>query len=309
MGATVWPVTDGFVAEIGDVDLSRPLEDGDWRIIEDAYHRYGVLVFPDQHLSPDEHVSLARRFGPIDRSIVVSMAVDGAKRLPADIADVSNLDPDGNVMAADDRLNRFQRANRLWHTDSSFKEVPANASLLYLRSIPPVGGMTEFADARAAWDAAPEDLRRRLEGRVALHSIATSRARLGFTMTAEEQASYPQVPQAVVRTHRATGRRSIYLASHAGHILGMHDAEARALIEEAMAWATQRQFVHAHRWRVHDLVIWDNRCILHRGRPFDDARWPRDAQRATSLDVANSAVQEGLATDGYAWRAPITAAS
>lgn len=304
MGATVWPVTDEFVAEVGDVDLSRPLSDGDWRTIEDAYHRYGVLIFPDQQLTQDEHVQLAQRFGPIDRSMVVSLAVDGGKRIPADIADVSNLDPDGNVMAADDRLNRFQRGNRLWHTDSSFKEVPANASLLYLRSIPPVGGMTEFADARAAWDAAPDGLRRRLDGRIALHSIAISRAKLGFEMTAEENASYPRVPQAVVRTHRATGRRSIYLASHAGHIVGMGDAEARALIDEAMAWVTQRQFVHAHRWRVNDLVIWDNRCTLHRGRPFDDARWPRDAQRATSLDVANSAVQEGLEV-----RAPITAAS
>ncbi|MGE0727496.1 MAG: TauD/TfdA dioxygenase family protein [Acidimicrobiia bacterium] len=301
MGASIWPVTDDFVAEVGDVDLSRPLSDADWHNIEGAYHRYGVLVFPDQHLSQEQHVAFARRFGEIDRSMVAAMNVDGT-RIPPDIADVSNLDPDGNVMGADDRLNQFQRGNRLWHTDSSFKDVPANASLLYLRSIPPVGGQTEFADARAAWDAAPEDLRRRLEGRIALHSIAVSRAKLGFTMTAEENARYPLVPQAVVRTHRISGRRSIYLASHAGRIVDMDEADGRALIDEAMAWATQRRFVHTHRWRVNDLVVWDNRCVLHRGRPFDDARWPRDAQRATSLDVANTVVQEGLEL-----RTPITA--
>ncbi len=294
MGATVWPVTESFVAEIGDVDLSRPLSVSDWRIIEDAYHRYSVLIFPDQGLDQDQHVAFALRFGSIDRSMVVDMQAETAKRVPAEIADVGNLDPDGNVMGAEDRMGQFQRGNRLWHTDSSFKFVPANASLLYLRSVPPVGGMTEFADMRAAWDALEEPLRRRIEGQVAIHSIATSRAKLGFEMSAEEQASYPRVPQALVRTHRQSGRRSIYVASHAGQIVGLGESEAVALIDALVSHATQRQFVHAHRWRVNDVVVWDNRCVMHRGRPFDDLRWPRDAQRATSLDVDNTCVQEGL---------------
>jgi alpha-ketoglutarate-dependent 2,4-dichlorophenoxyacetate dioxygenase len=294
MSAEVWPVTEEFAAEIGDVDLAQPLSDVDWRVVEDAYHRYAVLIFPDQHLDAGHHVAFAERFGgEIDRSMVVQMDVS-ARRVPEEIADVGNLDPDGNVMTADNRLLDFQRANRLWHTDSSFKEVPANASLLYMRSIPPVGGLTEFADMRAAWDGLPEGMRRRIEGRVALHSIAISRARLGFEMTPEENARYPRVPQALVRTHRVTGRKSIYVASHAGHVVDMDDAEAGALIDELVRHASQRQFVYTHRWRVNDVVVWDNRCTMHRGRPFDDLRWPRDAQRATSRDIANTCVQEGI---------------
>jgi alpha-ketoglutarate-dependent 2,4-dichlorophenoxyacetate dioxygenase len=294
MSAQVWPVTEEFGAEIGDVDLAQPLSDVDWRLIEDAYHRYAVLIFPDQHLDAGHHVAFAERFGgEIDRSMVVQMDVS-ARRVPEEIADVGNLDPDGNVMTADNRLLDFQRANRLWHTDSSFKEVPANASLLYMRSIPPVGGLTEFADMRAAWDGLSEGMRRRIVGRVALHSIAISRARLGFEMTPEENAKYPRVPQALVRTHRVTGRKSIYVASHAGHVVDMDDAEAGALIDQLVRHSTQRQFVYTHRWRVNDVVVWDNRCTMHRGRPFDDLRWPRDAQRATSRDIANTCVQEGI---------------
>ncbi len=289
----IWPVNGDFVAEVGDVDLSQPLSDAAWSLIEDAYHTYGVLIFPNQHLEQGEHIRFANRFGDIDLSMQKSMDV-ADDRLPREIADVSNLDPDGNVMGEDNRLLYFGRANRLWHTDSSFKPVPANASCLYLRSIPPVGGQTEFADARAAWDDLDPDLKHLIEGRIAVHSIATSRSRLGFEMTPTENATYPRVPQVLVRTHRVTGRKSLYLASHAGQIIDMDDCEAEALLEELMTHATQRQYVHSHRWRVNDLVIWDNRCVLHRGRPFDDLRWPRDAQRATSLDVAPTYVQEGV---------------
>ena len=293
MAAEVWPVTDAFAAEIGDVDLSKPLSDDDWRTIEDAFNAYAVLVFPDQHLREDQHVAFAKRFGPIDRSMVVD--IDGGEmRVTPEIADVSNLTAKGEVMDADNRMIEFQRANRLWHTDSSFKPTPANASLLYMQAIPPVGGLTEFADMRAAWDALDDDLKATIEGRVALHSIATSRARMGFEMTAEENAAYPRVPQAMVRTHRATGRKSIYIASHVGEIVDMPEHEADALVETLMAHATQRQFVHTHRWRVNDLVVWDNKCTLHRGRDFDDLRWPRDAQRATTLDIGPTCEQEGI---------------
>lgn len=293
MTAQVWPVTESFAAEIGDVDLSTPLSDADWQAIEDAFNTYSVLVFPDQRLGHEDHVAFARRFGPIDKSMVVDIE-GGEIRVPVDIADVSNLTVEGEVMTADNRLMEFQRANRLWHTDSSFKPVPANASCLYMQAIPPVGGLTEFADMRAAWDDLDDELKRKIEGRVALHSIATSRAKMGFHMTEQENQAYPRVPQAMVRTHRASGRKSIYIASHVGSILGMDDAEAVALVETLMAHATQRQYVYTHRWRVNDLVIWDNKCTLHRGRDFDDLRWPRDAQRATSLDVGPTCEQEGI---------------
>lgn len=294
MAAEVWPVTDTFAAEIGDVDLSKPLSDADWQVVEDAFNTYSVLVFPDQKLSQDEHVAFARRFGPIDMSMVVD--IEGAEiRVSPEIADVSNLTARGEIMTADDRMIEFQRGNRLWHTDSSFKPTPANASLLYMQAIPPVGGLTEYADMRAAWDALDDDLKAKIEGRVALHSIATSRAKMGFQMTEKENASYPRVPQAMVRTHRASGRKSLYIASHVGEIIGMPEDEALDLLETLMAHATQRQFVYTHRWRINDLVLWDNKCTLHRGRDFDDLRWPRDAQRATTLDIAPTCAQEGIA--------------
>jgi alpha-ketoglutarate-dependent 2,4-dichlorophenoxyacetate dioxygenase len=190
----------------------------------------------------------------------------------------------------------FELGNRPWHTDSSFKRLPARASLLYARSIPPVGGHTEFADERAAYDALSEDMRRRLQGLVAEHSIFNSRARLGFTeFSDEEREGMPPVPQAMVRVIPESRRKSLYLASHAGRIFGMPDPQGRALIDQLIAHATQRQFVYTPRWRVHDLVIWDDRCTMHRGSEFDDLRFKRDMQRATVSDIANSCEQEGLA--------------
>jgi alpha-ketoglutarate-dependent 2,4-dichlorophenoxyacetate dioxygenase len=294
MTASVWPVTEAFAAEIGDVDISAPIADADWKIIEDAFDRYSVLVFPDQRLSQDQHVTFARHFGPIDRSMITQMD-DTEARVPAEIADVSNLDARGDILALDNRLRLFQLGNQLWHTDSAFKHVPAKASLLYMRSIAQTGGQTEFADMRAAWDALPDRLKRKAEGRVAEHAIAHSRAKLGFPMSENEKRQLPPVLQALVRTHPGSGRRGLYLAAHAGRIVGMPDDEGQALLAELTEFATQRQFVYTHRWRVNDLVMWDNRCTMHRGRPFDDQRWKRDAQRATVEDVANTLEQEGIA--------------
>jgi alpha-ketoglutarate-dependent 2,4-dichlorophenoxyacetate dioxygenase len=293
MRATVWPVTDAFVAEIGDVDLSNPLSDADFRVVDDAFERYAVLIFPDQVLSQDQHVAFARRFGPIDRSMIVE--VEGAKpRVPGEIADVSNLDNKGEILAPDNRLRQFQLGNQLWHTDSAFKHVPAKASLLYQRSIAQTGGQTEFADLRAAWDALPEAMKHKVEGLVAEHAIAYSRAKLGFAMTENEKRALPPVRQVLVRHHAVSGRTSLYLAAHAGRIVGMTDQAGKALLAELMEFATQRQFVHTHRWRTNDVVMWDNRCTMHRGRPFDDQRWKRDAQRATVEDVANTLEQESV---------------
>jgi alpha-ketoglutarate-dependent 2,4-dichlorophenoxyacetate dioxygenase len=292
MAVDIWPVTDDFVAEVGDVDLAS-LSDDDFAAIEEAFERYAVLVFPDQHLSQDAHIAFARRFGPIDRSMITQM--DGTKpRVPVEIADVSNLDHDGSIMALDNRLRQFQLGNQLWHTDSAFKHVPAKASLLYQQAIPPVGGHTEFADMRAAWDALPDAMKDKVDGLIAEHAIAYSRAKMGFAMSDNENNQLPPVKQVMVRTHPVTGRRSLYLASHAGRIVGMAEAEGTALLKELMDFATRRQFVYTHRWRVNDLVLWDNRCTMHRGRPFDDQRWARDAQRATVEDVANTVEQAGI---------------
>jgi alpha-ketoglutarate-dependent 2,4-dichlorophenoxyacetate dioxygenase len=294
MAMSVCPVTPGFVAEVGDVDLSQPIAAPDLLAIREAFAQYAVLVFPNQHLSADQHLDFARLFGPLETTIAIYRG-EARLRLRKEFADVSNLDHNDELWGEESRVRLFQLGNRLWHTDSSFKRLPALASLLYARSIPPVGGHTEFADERAAYDALADDMKRRLSSLVAEHSIFNSRARLGFSnFNDEERRAMPPVPQAIVRTIPESGRKSLYLASHAGRILGMPDAEGRALIDQLVAHATQRQFVYTHRWRVHDLVMWDNRCTMHRGTEFDDLRWKRDVQRATVCDVANSCEQEGL---------------
>ena len=294
MAITVYPVTPSFAAEIGDVDLARPIDPTDLQAIKDAFTQYAVLIFPDQHLSADQHLDFARYFGPLETTIAVYRK-DAPLRLRKEFADVSNLNPDSEVWGKESRLRLFQLGNRLWHTDSSFKRLPARASLLYARSIPPVGGHTEFADERAAYDALPEETKRRLDRLVAEHSIFNSRARLGFTnFSDDERRGMPPVPQVVVRTLPESGRKSLYLASHAGRIFGMPEHEGCALIDQLVAHATQRQFVYTHRWRINDLVMWDNRCTMHRGTEFDDLRWKRDVQRATVCDVANSCEQEGI---------------
>ncbi|MFO1135644.1 MAG: TauD/TfdA family dioxygenase [Rhodoblastus sp.] len=297
MGAQFWPVSENFAAEVGDVDLSKPLSPDDLAAIRAAFDRYAVLVFPDQALSADEHIDFARNFGPLETSIATHRK-DAKLRVVAELADVSNLDENNELWGENSRQRMFQLGNRLWHSDSTFKYTPAYASLLYARSVPPVGGHTEFADMRAAYDALPGETRRKIDKLVCEHSIFNSRAKLGFTnFSAEERAAMPPVPQVMVRTIPQTGRRCLYLASHAGRVIGMDEAEGKALIEELMAHATQRQFVYTHRWRVNDLVIWDNRQTLHRGTPFDDLRWKRDVQRATVEDVANSCEQAGMKVD------------
>jgi alpha-ketoglutarate-dependent 2,4-dichlorophenoxyacetate dioxygenase len=301
MTIAVVSVAPSFAAEIGDIDLAQQIEPSDFLAIENAFAKYAMLIFPDQHLSQDQHLDFARRFGPLETSIGVHRK-DTQLRLRQELTDVSNLDFANEIWAKESRRRLFQLGARMWHTDNSFKRVPARVSLLYARSIPPVGGHTEFADERAAYDALPESMKRRLESLVAEHSILYSRARLGFSdFSEEERRAMPPVPQAVVRTIPESGRKSLYLASHAGRIFGMPDAEGRALIDELIAHATQRQFVYTHRWRVHDLVAWDERCTMHHGTSFDDLRWKRDLQRATVRDVANSCEQEGIA--GSVWLA------
>jgi alpha-ketoglutarate-dependent 2,4-dichlorophenoxyacetate dioxygenase len=297
---TVYPVTENFAAEIGDIDLSIPLSDADRTEIATAFDRYSVLVFPDQHFSTDQHLDFARNFGPLETTIH-AVRGDAKLRVRPEIADVSNLDASEAIWGKDSRKRMFEMGNRMWHTDSSFRRIPAKASLLYSRSIPPVGGHTEFADMRAAWDALSGEMKQRLRGLVAEHAIMHSRRKLGFTdFSDEENQTLPPVPQTLVRKHAGSGRMGLYLASHAGRIFGMKDDEGQALLKQLIDHATQRQFVYTHRWRLHDLVMWDNRCTMHRGTGYDDLRWPRDMQRATVSDVAPTCEQEGIAVPAAA---------
>jgi len=294
MAITVCPVTASFAAEIGDVDLSRPLDPAEVAAIKQAFWDHAVLIFPGQELSDEQHIDFARHFGPLETTIAALNP--GAKlRVPDKLADVSNLDPQSEIWGEKSRVRMLQLANRLWHTDSSFKYLPARASLLYARTIPPIGGHTQFADLRAAYDALDDRLKGRLEGLVAEHALAFSRARIGFNaFTEAERKNLPPVPQVMTRTIPENGRKSLYIASHAGRIVGMPEAEGCALIDQLIAHATQRQFVYTHRWRVRDLVMWDDRCTMHRGTEFDDLRWTRDVRRATVSDVANTCEQQGI---------------
>jgi alpha-ketoglutarate-dependent 2,4-dichlorophenoxyacetate dioxygenase len=241
-------------AELRGVDLTPTVTPEVFAEIEAAFNRYGILVFPEQPLSDEQQLAFSRMFGPLE----VNPNYAGAKmRLRPDIADISNLDAEGRVLARDDRRNLFNLGNQLWHTDSSFKRIPAKCSLLSARELPssgPVGGgETEFADLRAAWDALPEARKRELDGLVVEHSIFRSRSQIGFADFNDEIfKQLPPVPQALVRHHPASGRTSLYLASHASHVIGWPVERGRALLEELIAFATQPQFVYQHRWTVGD---------------------------------------------------------
>jgi alpha-ketoglutarate-dependent 2,4-dichlorophenoxyacetate dioxygenase len=295
MAIEVTPLHPTLGARISGVDLTRPVMPAAFAEIEAAFSRHGILVFPGQPVSDEQQLAFSRLFGPLE----VNPNYAGAKmRLRPDVADISNLDAEGRVLARKDRRNLFNLGNQLWHTDSSFKHVPAKCSLLSARELPargPIGdGETEFADLRAAWDALPEARRRELDGLVVEHSIFRSRSQIGFADFNDKIfKQLPPVQQALVRHHRYSGRTSLYLASHASHVVGWPIEEGRALIEELIAFATRPQFVYRHRWTVGDLVMWDNRCTMHRGRPYDDTQ-RRVLHRTTVSDVANTLEQEKL---------------
>lgn len=292
---TVQPITPDFAAEVGDVDLGKPLSPDDLTAVREAFTKFAVLVFPDQGFDDDSQLAFARHFGPLETT-VFKLRKENKLRLHENLADVSNLGNDDNILETNDRLRLYNLGNRLWHTDSSFKRIPAYCSMLHARSIPPIGGQTEFADLRAAYDALSEETKRRITALVAEHSLMTSRARLGFSDFDEtERKAFDPVPQVLARRLPDSGRMSLYLASHAGAIRGMPQAEAEALLKELIEHSTQRRFVYSHRWRVRDLVIWDDRCTMHRGMEFDDQRYKRDMRRATVSDVAPTCEQMGLA--------------
>ena len=287
MSITVKPTHPDFVTEISGVDLARPLKPADRDAIEDAINRYAIVVFHGQTLTDEQQIDFARHFGPIHSSAQKARHTGIKHRIASnDIADISNLDGDGKVLAADSKRRLDWLANRLWHTDASFRAVPGALSMLYAHVVPDEGGDTEFADLRAAYDALPDNTKTQLEGLIAEHSIWHSRGQLAVTTyTPEERASLPPVPQRVVRTHPGSGRKTLYVAAHASHIIGMPPEEGRALLRELIEFATQPRFVYRHQWRVGDLVIWDNRCTMHRATPFESTGHVRDMRRTTIIDT------------------------
>jgi alpha-ketoglutarate-dependent 2,4-dichlorophenoxyacetate dioxygenase len=248
--------------------------------IEAGMDRYAVLVFHDQNITDEQQISFTRNFGEIEDSAGGHVTKPHEKRLNPLMNDVSNLGHDNKPLGRDDRRRLFNLGNQLWHSDSSFRAIPAKYSLLSGRVIAKKGGNTEFADMRAAYDALDEETKALVEDLVCEHSLLYSRGLLGFTATPEEEAMFRPVRQRLVRTHPVTGRKSLYLASHAGTIVGWPVPEARALLRDLTEHATQPQFVHVHQWRQYDLVIWDNRRTMHRVRRFDESEI-RDMRRTT----------------------------
>ena len=282
----ITPLHPLFAARAEGLDLRHPLNAAEVAAITAAMDRYAVLVFPGQHFEGDQQLAFGRHFGEVED---VPTLVDQGRRRLADtrVNDISNLGVDGNILPADDRRRMFNLGNLLWHSDSSFKPVPAQYSMLHARVIPPEGGETEFADMRAAWDALAEKMKAEVRDLVCEHSLIFSRAQLGFDeFTPEEMARCTPVPQRLVRRHQGSGRLSLYLSAHIGRIQGWQRPEAMALIRELTELATQREFVYSHSWTVGDLVVWDNRCTMHRGRRYEDKTYPRDLRRVTLKDSA-----------------------
>ena len=281
------PARPDFAGTVSGIDIAVGVSPAEAAAIEAGMDRYAVLVFPDQRITDEQQYAFSQNFGPMETA-TGDLAMPKDRRLSMDINDISNLDKDGNILARDNLRRLFSLGNRLWHSDSSFKPTPAKYSLLSARVIPGAGGNTEFADMRAAWDAldmATQDECREL---VCDHSQIYSRGLLGFRIedfSGEYQDRLVPVPQRLVRRHAATGRLSLYLASHAGTIHGWPTPEARAFLRDLNEHATQRRFVHAHEWRQYDLVMWDNRCTMHRARPFDPTQ-VRDMHRTTVADCA-----------------------
>jgi len=290
MTLSLRPLQSSFAAELAGLDLSRPIDDRTVEEIKAAMDRYPVGVYrhPGRPLTDEEHIAFSRRLGPIQRSRVLTISGKAGQRIRhPEIIDQSNLDEDGGLFPENDRYLLFKRANQLWHTDMSFHPVRATYSLLNAHALPPGGGPdTEFADLRAAYDALPAAMKARIEDLVAEHSYWHSRVMGGGPEpTEEELASRPPALHRLVQVHPRSRRRTLYLASHAQRIVGMERDEGRALLEELTDFATQPQFIHTHKWRVGEVVIWDNLCTMHRARPFDDTTHRRDMRRTTCREA------------------------
>jgi alpha-ketoglutarate-dependent 2,4-dichlorophenoxyacetate dioxygenase len=291
MAATIRQIHPVFVGEVSGVDLRQELSRDEITAIETGMDRYAVLVFRDQNISDEQQIAFSRNFGEIENSAGGNVTRPDQKRLGPLMNDVSNLGQDHRPLARDDRRRLFNLGNRLWHSDSSFRAIPAKYSLLSGRIIAQKGGNTEFADMRAAYDALDGETRAICEDLVCEHSLIYSRGLLGFTdLSDDERLAFRPVRQRLVRTHPVTGRRSLYLSSHAGTIVGWPVPEARAFLRDLTEEATRPENVYVHRWRPYDLVMWDNRQTMHRVRRFDESE-VRDMRRTTVAGDAPTAAQ------------------
>jgi alpha-ketoglutarate-dependent 2,4-dichlorophenoxyacetate dioxygenase len=274
-----------FAAEVNTVDLRGVADRGTLEEIRAGMDEYAVLVFRDQPFTDDEQLAFAKRFDGALHTKTGAAVVKRNRFGNEALTDISNVDESGELLRADDRRRMYSLGNRLWHTDASFQDPPGRYSMLSAKVVPSVAADTEFSDMRAAYDALDAETRKKLEGLRAHHSIAYSRKILGFDFSEEEQEKLKGAVHPVVRTNPHTRRRSLYLASHASRIIDWPVPEGRLLLRDLVEHSTQPQFVYRHNWSVGDLVIWDNRATMHRGRPFDDASHRRELRRVTTLDI------------------------
>ena len=278
-------LSEHFAAEVSPVDLRSVFDKETLEEVRAGMDRFGVLVFHDQKFTDADQLAFAQRFdGELHSKTGVSVLRKSRLGNEA-LTDISNLDEDGEIMKTDDRRRMYSLGNRLWHTDASFQDPAGRYSILHARVVPEVPADTEFTDTRAAYDALPDEMKQRLEGLLVHHSIAYSRMTLGFEFSPEEAARLEGAVHPLVRTIPGSGRKSLYVASHASTIIDWPMPEARLLLRDLIEHATQPQFRYRHSWRVGDLVIWDNRGTMHRGIAYDDAKYRRELRRVTSLDV------------------------
>ena len=292
MALTIQPLHPGFAAEASGLDLRRPIDAATAAAIEAAMDRHAVLVFRDQPVDEEQQLAFTRWFGTLDLGLKKVLRAPNRFKHEESI-DISNVGLDGEVLGRNHRKQFSNIANQLWHSDSSFQQPPAKYSLLSALVVPPRGGETEYADMRAAYDALPDDMKARIDGLVAEHWALHSRILLGDTgYTEAQKAIIPPVRWPVVRTHPGSGRKTLFIGVHCREVLGVSLPEGRMLLLDLLEHATQRDFVYRHAWRVGDLVMWDNRCVLHRGRYFDPTV-RRELRRSTTEDPAS--VQETAA--------------
>ena len=277
-----------FCAEISGIDTGVPMDDETFTEIRGALDEYSVLVFHDQSLDDEKQIAFSRRFGPLE---IAGKANPG---VGSPFARQSNLDiASGTIIPPEDRRMIYQKGNCLWHSDSSFRAIPSLCSLLSARVVPPEGGNTEFATMRGAYDALPEDIKKKLEGLVAEHSLVFSRSTVTpeGAMTAEMKAELPGAWQAMVRVNPVNGRKSIYAGAHASHVIGWERERGREFIRWLNEFATKPRFCYSHEWRAGDLVIWDNRCVLHRATAYNTQQHKRLMQRTTVAGDAPTTAQ------------------
>ncbi len=281
MPMTISELTPGFVGEVSGLDITQKLTGAEAAALEAGMDRFAVLVYHDQRFTDAQQKAFSVNFGPLEQTAGGNVTRPEDRRLDPEMADVSNLGTDHRPLARDDRRRLFNLGNQLWHSDSSFRAVPAKYSLLSARTVVDTGGNTEFADMRRAYDTLDSATKAQIEDLVCEHSLLYSRGTLGFTeLSEDEKRMFRPVRQRLVRTHPVTGRKSLYLSSHIGTIVGWPMPEARAFIRDLTEHATQPRFTYAHKWRQYDLVMWDNRSTMHRVRRFDETQ-VRDMRRTT----------------------------